>query len=154
MIYNKISKKGFTLMELLVTVILVAILASYGVYYYTNTMREGNLNAAKGKLAGLGGAVERFKIEYGDSTLGSPLQITAATMSGTCNYYSEDTEVKMYSIFRCGYVEKSLGIDDNFDFYLGAPSAGICGGSGNSTTAFMTPKDSSIDLYPAIMEAN
>lgn len=142
MIYNKNDKKGFTLMELLVTVILVAILASYAVYYYNNTMKEGEVHAAEGKLAALGGALARFKIEYGDITLATPELISPESISQTnctCNYYSSNAVTKIKSMFCCGYVEKSLGFDNNFNFYFGSPNHRLCGGALNMTTVFMVP---------------
>ena len=148
MIYNKINKKGFTLMELLVTVILVAILASYAVYYYNNTMREGEVHAAEGKLAALGGGVERYMIEYGNITLATHVQITASNVNSQCDYHSSDATEKMMSIFSCGYIEKSLGFDEKFDFYFGAPNNNTCGGAINVTTVFMKPKEEN-SLYPS-----
>ena len=147
MTYNK-NKKGFTLMELLVTVILVAILASYAVYYYNNVMREGEGNAAEGKLAALGGGVARYMLEYGDITLNNPVKITSSNITVTCNYHSNNAENKMMSIFSCGYIERSLGFDDKFDFYFGSPNHSSCGGAISTTTTFMKPKTEN-DLYPS-----
>ena len=147
MTYSK-SKKGFTLMELLVTVILVAILASYAVYYYNNTMKEGEVNAAEGKLASLGGAVARYMIEYGNIVLDRPVKITTSIVNGICNYHSNNAEIKMKSIFSCGYIEKSLGFNNNFDFYFGSPNDSSCGGAINTTTVFMKPKTAD-SLYPS-----
>lgn len=147
MIYNK---KGFTLMELLTTVILVAILASYAVYYYNNTMREGEVHAAEGKLAALGGAFERYKIDYGSITIDNPIQITETflTTGITCDHYSTSVNVKVKSIFICGDVEKSLGIDNNFNFYFGSPNHSSCGGGINTATVFMKPKTAN-SVYPS-----
>ena len=140
------TKKGFTLMELLVTVILVAVLASYSVYHYNNTMDEGKLNAAKGKLAALGGAVERYKIEnlWGTATSSSDIKISPSQMNGSCDLSQPGD---YYNVFRCGYAEKSLGISgDSFDFYIGNPK-GDCGGEYNGITVYMTPKETS-SVYP------
>ena len=56
-------KKGFTLIELLVTVIIVATLATYAVYYYTNTIDDGKVQAAKAKLVALSGSLYRYVSE-------------------------------------------------------------------------------------------
>ena len=124
-LFSKMNKKGFTLMELLVTVILVAVLASYSVYYYNNTIDEGKLHAAKGKMASLGGALERFKLEN-DRHIGcseSTVEITTSNMSGTCDLVSsEGNGLSLLNVFRCGYAERSLGADENFRFYFACPT--------------------------------
>lgn len=149
MTFNKISKKGFTLMELLVTVILVAILATYAVYYYTDIMREGEVNAAKGKLAALGGAVARYVLEKGTITLQNEVTIgeTNLTTLSTCNPAATEDIDKVLNVFRCGYAEKSLGIDDHFKFVFspGRP----CGSDLDVTTVYMEPQESEhSDIYP------
>ncbi len=149
MSFNYLNKKGFTLMELIVTVILVAVLASYGVYYYTNTIREGEVKAAKGKLAALGGGVARFILEYGQPGLSAPLLIDTTIESGTCNYYSHNASEKMKSIFTCGYIEKSLGFDEKFNFYFGIPSNSACGGNLDTLSVFMKPKEQNVEGYPS-----
>ena len=135
-------------MELIVTVILVAILASYGVYYYNNTMHEGEVKAAKGKLAALGGGVARFILEYGQPSVLNNILIDSS-VSGDCDYYSSNATTKMMSIFNCGYLERSLGFDENFDFYFGVPSNGSCGGSINTFSVFMKPKEQNVEGYPS-----
>ena len=113
-------------------------------------MRESEVHAAEGKLAALGGAVARFKIEYGNTTLSSPVEITRVNVGGACDYYNADPVIKIMSIFSCGYVEKSLGFDDNFNFYFGAADHSSCGGSVSATTVFMKPKpETSNGLYPS-----
>lgn len=144
--FNCFTKKGFTLIELIVTVILVAVLASYAVYHYTTTMREGEVKAARGKLAALGGAVERFKIEHGNPGLVGNLRITDLN-SAVCDYQSADPRNRVMSIFGCGDVERSLGFDSHFDFYFGNPGSGDCGGNLNMLTVFMLPKEH-VEGYP------
>ena len=151
------NKKGFTLMELLVTVILVAVLASYSVYYYNNTIDEGKLNAAKGKLAALGGAFERYKIEQGSITQcpSQGLLITELNMSGSCakSFMQQSNDmIRVFETFRCGYAEKHLGLDENFDFYFGCPDADSqdCGVPAVGFTVYMKPKSkTSSEVYPA-----
>ena len=151
------NKKGFTLMELLVTVILVAVLASYSVYYYNNTIDEGKLNAAKGKLAALGGAFERYKIEQGSITQ-CPTQgllITESNMNASCGktvlQHNNQTANRAFETFHCGYAEKHLGLDENFNFYFGCPEIDSkdCGDPGVGFTVYMKPKSkTSSDVYP------
>ncbi len=146
MAFDKTNKKGFTLMELLVTVILVAVLATYAVYYYTDIMREGEVNAAKGKLAALGGATARYILEKGEflqanDEIEISEEFVAQQACGADNNKAKD-------IFRCGYAEKSLGFDDHFDFYFSRKPCGI--NEAIPTTVFMEPKDDEdSDVYPA-----
>ncbi len=147
------TKKGFTLIELIVTVILVAILASYAVYHYTAVMREGEVKGARGKLAALGGALERVKIEHGDLNIEGTLPITNLN-TGDCNYQSSNNNIRMMSIFNCGDAERSLGFDDHFIFYFGNPSDDPCSAPSNISpdvfTVFMVPKEEFEDVeeYP------
>ena len=132
---TKLAKKGFTLMELLVTVILVAVLASYAVYSYNNTMEEAREKAAKSKLAALGGATMRFLTERGYNLTNSHLcqngehgdfvsDITESNINGTCD---RTARINILGVFRCGYAERHLGVDDNFDFFFGCPKGHGCG---------------------------
>ena len=144
-------------MELLVTVILVSVLASYGVYYYTDIMREGKYNAAKGKLAALGGATARFLLE------------DVRSLVNQCNYhYVEDVETRymsktcgddstangnegndaMYDVFRCGYADKNLGITEDYKLSFGCPINHNCG-QYSSITVFMKPVAGQDDIVPA-----
>ena len=138
-IYKKINTKGFTLMELLVTVILVAILASYGVYYYKDIMNEGKKNAAKGKLMTLGSATARFILENGEPPEEYPVQIRQEDITGTC-----DT-TKIMGVFNCGYAERSLSSSTDFVFKFGKEP---CDNANVGVTAFMVPTVNN-DSYPS-----
>lgn len=145
--FNYLSKKGFTLMELLITVILVAVLASYSVYYYNNTIDEGKLNAAKGKLAALGGALERYKIEnvHFDTAGCKDVVDVRSTAAEITECFSDDP-YHLANLFNCGYAERHLGIDENFDFSFGCASE--CGADGvNVFSVFMTPRTES-SVFP------
>ena len=148
---NKVNKKGFTLMEILVTIILVAVLASYGVYSYLDVMEEGRYNAAKGKLAALGGATARYLLErspgFGDTCNSYSININIDDIPGTCDPAS-DREMYMYNVFRCGYADKNLGIADGFNFSFGCPNDHDCG-LYDGMTAFIKPVDGQSDIVPA-----
>lgn len=137
--------KGFTLVELLVTVILVAVLASYSVYYYNNTVDEGRLNAAKGKLSALGGATARYFIENTSITCGaanSGRVIATAYSGNSCG----ENDSRILDVFACGYGEPSLAYESNFDIFFGCPSRESCGNY-DEYTVYMKPNanaDSSV----------
>ncbi|MBO4707310.1 MAG: type II secretion system protein [Elusimicrobiaceae bacterium] len=151
------NKKGFTLMELLVTIILVAILASYAVYYYSDIMRESEVNAAKGRLAALGGATTRYVLERGTFSLTNAdgeIAITDSIVApGVCIPISSETSDadKASNVFRCGYAERSLGFDEHFDFYFSTANTPCAGGATlNSLTVVMKPKAGETSAaYPA-----
>ena len=140
MVY-KINKKGFTLMELIVTVILVAILASYAVYHYTNVMDEGKVNGAKGKLAALGGATARFILENGtpENFAGPSTDeqlISNLDLNDPC-----DTN-KIAGVFTCGYAGKNVGFDSNFEFTFADKP---CGSSEGAVRVMMKPNSENED---------
>ncbi len=54
------KKKGFTLLELIIVIIIVAILATVGLTTYTNQIEASRLAEAKGSI----GAMRKLAIEY------------------------------------------------------------------------------------------
>ena len=130
-------------MELLVTVILVAVLASYSVYYYNNTIDEGKVRAAEGKMATLGGGFERFKLETDRhvSCANEGLEITSDNIVGVCDLNSEENREGLLNVFYCGYAERSLGLDDSFQFYFGCPSDCGVETTINEFVVYMKPKN-------------
>ena len=126
-------------MELIVTVILVAVLASFAVYHYNNIMDEGTLNAAKGKLAALGGATARFILEQGTPapSTGEDFAegVSTSGISGSC----DNNDIK--GVFTCGYAEKSLSFAEGFDFSFGY----ICGENTGTLTVRMVPNGNNAD---------
>ena len=132
---RKINNKGFTLTELLVTVILVAILASYGVYYYSDVVNEGRFNAAKSRLAALGGATARFVLENGTPDDTYPKTIKDNRITGICD------PSEIMGVFNCGYAESSLsGFDSNvFAFFF---DKNPCNSNTNDVvTVYMVPDE-------------
>ncbi len=150
---NKLTKKGFTLMELLVTVILVAILASYGVYYYTDILHEGRYKAAKGQLAALGGATARFLLEDSRSSSRECVHyidnVNTLYIKGVCNKNDISGEDDlMYDVFRCGYADKSLAIIEDYKLSFGCPNRHSCGNY-DYMTVFMKPVAGQDDIVAA-----
>jgi len=144
MYHKYLNTKGFTLMELLVTVILVAVLASYSVYHYNTTIDEGKLRAAEGKMAALGGALERYKLEnnaHFDNCNENPVEITSSNITGNCGVESSIYGVVLLNVFYCGYAEKSLGLDENFKFYFGCPSDCGVESNINEFVVYMKPSN-------------
>ena len=141
------NEKGFTLMELLVTVILVAVLASYSIYQYNNTIDEGKLNAAKGKLSALGGATARYFLENTGTGITCGKEKKVENTFKSCG--KNEGLDKIYDVFACGYAETSLSHEENFTFYFGCPIDKTGCGTYAEYTVFMMPKEGvESDIFP------
>lgn len=118
------GKKGFTLVEVLVAIIIIMILATYSVLKYTETIYEGKNKTAKAQMEVIAGAYKRYLMEYPESPL-----------SGAVGFNSTKSVCVVGSAsFPCGKPNLD-GIDYNIT--LGAPSDNpSCGNS----LATMTPK--------------
>ncbi len=74
---KKLNKKGFTLLELLAVLVILAALATIAIPIFTNKGAEARLNAHKSNIRELLGAIQRYEWDKG----------TIATT--TANYYGE-----------------------------------------------------------------
>lgn len=118
------GKKGFTLVEVLVAIIIIMILATYSVLKYTETIYEGKNKTAKAQMEVIAGAYKRYLMEYPD-----------APLNGAVGYNSTNSVCVVDSVsFPCG--KPNLGGID-YTITLGTPADNpSCGNS----LATMTPK--------------
>ncbi|WP_428898395.1 prepilin-type N-terminal cleavage/methylation domain-containing protein [Parelusimicrobium proximum] len=117
------NENGFTLMEVLVVVIIVALLAQLAVSSYRKTVREARKDEAKARLEQVAQAYQRFRIEHpGYPFLYGELPNTA-TDSLTCNYRTATTVGNPHgnNLYGCGYLEPAKRGTDLGTFY-------VCGG--------------------------
>ena len=61
-------KKGFTLLELIVVVIIVGVLGSLGFAQYTKVVEKSRTAEAKAILGALRSAQEAYRLQYGGYT--------------------------------------------------------------------------------------
>ena len=59
------NRKGFTLVELLVVVVIIGVLATIGIQTYSNATDRGNLATAKANLRTTMSALELYRIDNG-----------------------------------------------------------------------------------------
>lgn len=84
-----LSKRAFTLLELILVVIILGILASLGLTNYTKTVEKSRIAEAKTILGQIRTAEEAYKLEYGGYTDSFSELGLDDLPQGTCsaNYY-------------------------------------------------------------------
>ncbi len=79
-------KKGFTLMELIIVIIILGILAGIGFGQYTRIIERGRAAEAKSILGQIRGAEEAYFVEYGTYTdIGNLTMLTGLPLNWACN---------------------------------------------------------------------
>lgn len=77
--WKKFAQAGFTLVELLIVVIILAILAAIVVPQFSSSTKDAQESALDANLSALRSAIELFKVQHGNINPGS-----FATTGGTC----------------------------------------------------------------------
>jgi general secretion pathway protein G len=108
-------KRGFTIIELLIVIAVIAILISIALPRFRGMQEEGNIAKAKGELRTLQTAVESYYIHNNNTypTLLSSLttaipniigsSLPTDPFNGTNNYrYAQSTNVRFYVIYSVG----------------------------------------------------
>ncbi|MGB2579079.1 Tfp pilus assembly protein PilE [Elusimicrobium simillimum] len=120
---NKFNKLGFTMMELLVIFILVAVLAQIAIVTYRRSVEDSNLDRAKVVLEEVATAVQRLQTDYPYVmvTHTSAVAKTTGTTGCIINRPSNPSN-KVYiansTVVTCGYLKNRDWDQQDFSFYL------------------------------------
>lgn len=105
------NKRAFTLMELMVVVLIIAILAAIAIPLYNSAVDNQNNTRAKAILRVINGGMERFNREYpdvaiptaSDAYITNPPANTSCTYSGENNLSAQNFIAQMVA---CGYLPR------------------------------------------------
>lgn len=131
-------KKGFTLLELVVVIIIIGILATLGFTQYGKVIEKGRIAEARMILGAIRSAEEAYKQEYGDyATNATLLQVafpagTNSTCTNTSFYFQYDvTGSGEASALRCQGGGKNpdatVGYEVNLGYANGTFSGNLSG---------------------------
>lgn len=117
------NNKGFTLIEVLVSIIIIMILATYSVLKYTETVHDGENRTAKAQLEVVAGGYTRYLMENPGKVLSGALGYVNGECSATCEACAEGQ-----GKFSCGKIPVNKL---KYKITLGDPASGNTG-CGNS----------------------
>ena len=105
------NKKAFTLMELMVVILIIAILAAIALPLYNNAIDNQNNTRAKAVLQVINGGMERFNREYPNVAIpmASDAYIVNPPANASCTYYGENNlsaQDFITQMVACGYIPR------------------------------------------------
>ncbi len=111
------SKKGFTLVELLVAATIIGILAVFATSAYRNSVAETRFTQAKALALQLANAVIRARIDYPNVKFSANDMSNPTSMTG-CTITPVSTTVYPFELVRCGYLERAAWTNEYFSYYI------------------------------------
>jgi prepilin-type N-terminal cleavage/methylation domain-containing protein len=122
-------KKGFTLLELIVVIIIIGILGSIGFTQYARVVEKGRVAEAKVLLGQVRGSQEAYELEMGVcATLISDLAVGVPTACTVTHYFQYTTSQTTGTATRCSASGKTPNASATYTVTLGYNS-GAWGGS-------------------------
>lgn len=96
-------RKGFTLLELIIVIIIIGVLATLGFTQYTRMVEKGRTAEAKAILGTLRSAEEAYRLEYGNytATIGNLAVDAPADCTNTTHYFSYGVTATQATATRC-----------------------------------------------------
>ena len=95
-------KKGFTLLELIVVIIIIGILATLGFAQYTKVIEKGRMAEARRILGAIRSAEESYKQEYDTySDTFANIAVTAPTACSASHYFTYNVTSLAGNATRC-----------------------------------------------------
>ena len=96
-------KKGFTLLELIVVIVILGILATLGFTQYTKMVEKGRTAEAKITLGQIRSAQFAYYQEYGayTTTFGNLIVDSPTACTGATNYFSYNSNATTSTATRC-----------------------------------------------------
>lgn len=122
-------KRGFTLLELIVVIIIIGILATLGFTQYAKVIERGRTAEAKAILGQLRTAQEAYRLENGayTATIGD-LAFEAPTACATTHYFSYATDATTGTATRCTAGGKTPNATASYTITI-TYSTGVWGGT-------------------------
>lgn len=133
---KKMNRNGFTLIELVVVVLIIGILASFGIPYYLKTVETSKATDALAIAHLLGNSNRMYKADNPSYVSG---QIT-----DDCNTMACDSATGGCKLIACAYVAKQdwSGTDKPYEYYVCNPINGSGGGCCSSGITACTRRKS------------
>jgi len=123
------TRKGFTLLELIVVIIIIGILATLGFSQYIKMVEKGRSAEARIILGQIRTAQAAYQLEYGEyGTAISSLSVDAPTACVTTHYFNYSANATNGTATRCNSGGKTPNVATAYSITL-IYSTGIWGGT-------------------------
>ncbi|MEQ8223605.1 MAG: prepilin-type N-terminal cleavage/methylation domain-containing protein [Candidatus Eremiobacterota bacterium] len=122
------NKKGFTLIELMIVIAIIAILAAILVPNFLKARAQGQLAACESNIKNLATALEMYAT---DNTGTYPSGLTTLTSSASGGGYMKTIPLCPSSRLASSYGYSMATVPDNFTMYCSGTNAHLSAGSTN-----------------------
>lgn len=135
-------RKGFTLIELVVVVLIMGILASMGIPYYYKTVETSKATDSVAIGHMLANANRMFRLD-------NPSASVSGSVTNTCNsaVCASVSPASPCRLIACGYVAQQDWNNSSYDFYVcnNGAGGGYCGSASNSVASTRRKPGASAD---------